>query len=275
MKHSRLPQFTALLCLFLLSLIVGGVQAKEACPRIVSQSPYITKSLQWLRLESCIVGVSRYDNLDRPHTGGVLDPDADLIAVLKPDLLFTSDWTDANTLASVTPVGTRSYRLHGFGSMDEVEENLRIIGKASGIGDVEQRISRFHDNWQTAAAALHGNGKRVLLISSCSGMPYSFGKERWLSDLFTRAGFVNVETEPKIRHIRPGETIATLNKLVDELKPELLFIFEQTRHKQCNFIAPRTPLTIINLDGESFLNPAPVILHGLTELKQHRKEWEE
>jgi iron complex transport system substrate-binding protein len=260
----------------LLAVTLAGAagSARADCPRIVSQSPYITRSLQWLGLESCIVGVSRYDTLERPHTGGVLDPDAELIAVLEPDLLFTSDWTDEDKLAAATPEGARSFRLHGFGSMAEVEENLRIIGKAGGIADIDARVSRFHHDWQKAAADIHGNGKRVLLLSSCSGMPYSFGKERWLSDLFSQAGFVNVETEPKIRHIRPGETVATLNALINELQPELLFIFEQTRRKQCNFIAPKSPLTIINLNGEKFLNPAPTLLQGLAELKQHRSKWE-
>lgn len=243
------------------------------CPRIISQSPYITKSLQWLGLESCIVGVSRYDTLKRPHTGGVLDPDDDLIALLEPDLLFTSDWTDTVRLAAATPKGAQSFRLRGFGSMAEVEENLRIIGTVSGIADIERRVALFHRDWLNAAATIHGNGRRVLLLSSCSGTPYSFGRERWLSDLFTHAGFVNVETVAKIRHIRPGETISTLNKLINELKPELLFIFEQRRHKQCNFIAPKTAVTIINLDGENFLNPAPVILQGLAELKKHHSEW--
>lgn len=64
---------------------MAGDQAVGAdCPRIVSQSPYITRVLIWLGLERCIVGVSRYDALDRPKTGGVIDPDADAIALLEP-----------------------------------------------------------------------------------------------------------------------------------------------------------------------------------------------
>jgi len=268
--HRLLAAISALLFM----LFAANLQAAESsCPRIVSQSPYITKTLQWLGLESCIVGVSRYDTLDRPHTGGVLDPDADLIAVLEPDLLFTSDWTDEKKLAAVTPKETRSFRLGGFASMAEVEQNLRTIGKAAGIKDIEQRTQQFHHEWLKAAQQIHGNHKRVLLLSSCSGMPYSFGKERWLSDLFTQAGFVVVETEPKIRHIRPGETVSTINALVKQLKPDLLFIFEQTRNKQCAFIAPKTPLTIINLDGEKFLHPAPVLLKGLAELKTNQAQW--
>ena len=113
----------------------------------------------------------------------------------------------------------------------------------------------------------------MLLLSACSGMPYSFGQQRWLSDLFTQAGFVNVETAEKIRHIQPGEEVTTLNALIQELEPELLFIFERKQNKQCAFIKPKTPLQIINLDGEKFLHPAPILLDGLAELQQRRHQW--
>lgn len=264
--------------LLIATLLLGSAQAaqaqpEQACPRIVSQSPYITKTLQWLDLESCIIGVSRYDKLDRPHTGGVLDPDAALIATLEPDLLFTSDWTPAEKLAAITPDGTHSFRLSGFTSMAEIEENLRLIGREAGINNIDKRVADFHRQWKNLAAEVNGNGRKVLLLSACSGMPYSFGRKRWLSDLFTEAGFVVVETAEKIRHIKPGEEVTTINALINELEPDLLFIFERKENKQCAFIKPKTPLTIINLDGEKFLHPAPVVLDGLAELMSHQSQW--
>lgn len=254
-------------------LLSPALAAEPDCPRIVSQSPYITKTLQWLGLEDCIVGVSRYDRLDRPHTGGVFDPDAAAIATLAPDLLFTSDWTTAEKLAAATPPGARGLRLDGFQSMAQIEDNLRTIGQAAGIGDIEQRISAFQRQWQEQADAINGNGRKVLLLSSCSGAPYAFGQRRWLSELFSRAGFVNVETAATIRHIKPGEEVATLNELINTLQPELLFIFERTASPQCALILPKTPLTIIHLDGEKFLHPAPTLIDALPELQQQQGKW--
>lgn len=259
--------------IFYLLLLAAINSYADGCPRIISQSPYITRSLQWLDLEACIVGVSRYDTLALPHTGGVLDPDADAIAALEPQLLFTSDWTPAEKLAAVTPKGTRSFRLDGFRSMAQIEENLLTIGEAAHITDIDARVAQFHRQWVEAAHAIDGNGQRALLLSSCSGMPYSFGKERWLADLFTEAGFTIVESEPVLRHIRPGEEVATINALIDQLQPQLLFIFERKLQPQCAFIKPKTPIRIITLDGEKFLHPAPVILEGLEELASKRKEW--
>ena len=255
--------------LIVISLLLYSTQVTASdCPRIISQSPYITHSLQWLGLEECIVGVSRYDQLDRPHTGGVLDPDGELIAALEPDLLFTSNWTAEDKLIAITPPGTRAFRLKGFGSMAEVEENLRLIGRETGIPNIDARVDTFAEQWRALAAQINGNNRRVLLLSSCSGTPYSFGQKRWLSDLFHAAGFINVETVDTIRHIHPGETIADLNTLINELEPELLFIFERTQSPQCAFIQPKTTLRIIHLDGDKFLQPAPVILDGLKTLTE-------
>ncbi|MEW6646278.1 MAG: ABC transporter substrate-binding protein [Pseudomonadota bacterium] len=262
-----------LLALALSLFTAAASGAPHDCPRIVSQSPYITKTLHWLGLEPCIVGVSRYDSLDRPHTGGVLDPDAAAILTLAPDLLFTSDWTTAEKLAAATPPGARGFRLDGFESMAQIEDNLRIIGHAAGMGDIEQRVSAFHRRWQEQAAAINGHGKKILLLSACSGTPYAFGRKRWLSDLFSHAGFVNVETAATIRHIKSGEEVATLNELINTLQPELLFVFERTQSRQCALIMPQTPLQIVHLDGEKFLHPAPVLLEGLAELQQQQHLW--
>ena len=260
---------------FITALLLSTTQLVAAdCPRIISQSPYITKSLQWLGLEQCIVGVSRYDHLDLPHTGGVMDPDGEAIELLEADLLFTSNWTRAEVLKAATPEGTRSFRLDGFANMQQIEDNLRLMGTEAGLSDIEQRVTEFHQQWKSLAAGINGNDKKVLLLSACSGTPYSFGKQRWLSDLFTHAGFINVETAEKIRHVKPGEELVTLNALINKLEPDLLFIFERKQNKQCAFIKPKTPLTIINLDGEKFLHPAPVLLDGLAELAQHQDKWQ-
>ncbi len=269
-----MKKITAFLLGALLLFTASTRADQPPCPHIVSQAPYLTRSLQWLGLEKCIIGVSRYDTLDLPHTGGLLDPDTDTIALLQPDLVITSTWTSPDNAARIASKETRVLRLDGFGSMAEVEDNLRKIGKAVSMSDIDVRVAQFHQEWQAAAHQIHGNGKHVLLLSSCGGSGYSFGKERWLSELFTEAGFINVETVPKIRPITPGAEIPTLNALIDQLHPDLLFIFERDRAPQCALIKPKQPIRIITLDGENFLHPAPVVLDGLKELAQHQSEWQ-
>ena len=61
-------------CVYIIPAITHA-QEKE-CPRIISQSPYISEMLDYLGMGHCIVGVSRYSKRDLPRTGGILDPDA-------------------------------------------------------------------------------------------------------------------------------------------------------------------------------------------------------
>ena len=258
---------------FGLLLLVSTGYAAE-CPRIISQSPYITFSLQWLGLEQCIVGVSRYDRLDLPRTGGVMDPDKTAIDELMPDIIFTSDWTKPETLANVTPAGARAFRLQGFNTMQQIEDNLRLLGQTGGVADIEARITAFHHDWQQAIKRLDAKGKKVLLISSCSGSPYSFGKRSWLYDLFTQAGFQPVETHDKIRHLKPGNEFEEITALIDHLQPEVMFVFERTLNKQCNLVLPKTPVRIVALDGELFLHPAPILLQGLNDLYKKKASWQ-
>ena len=266
----RLRYYSLAAALLLLSLPVHAV---NDCPRIISQSPYITHTLDWLGLKQCIVGVSRYDSLDAPNTGGVRDPDAEIIATLEPDILFTSDWTDPAILDDVTPTGSRAYRLGGFDSMAQIEQNLETIVQAVNRPELTPRIAAFSRQWHAAASQLAANGRRVLLLSSCSGSGYSFGRNTWLYDLFTHAGFEVVETHKEIRHLRPGNPIEDVSKLLNRFQPDTLFIFERTAKNSCNILMPETPLNIVTLEGELFLHPAPVLLDGLDRLRQRQPEW--
>ncbi len=265
-----MKQFQLVLGFLLLAL---NVHATE-CPRIISQSPYITFSLQWLGLEKCIVGVSRYDRLDLPFTGGIFKPDKEAIDGLMPDIIFTSDRTKAEILKEVTPEDVQAFRLKGFNSMRQIEDNLLTLGRATKIKDIESRVGDFHQDWRKAVKQIDAKGKKALLISSCSGTPYSFGKQTWLYDLFTQAGFKLVETHEKIRHIKKGNEIEEITALLDHFEPEVLFVFERTLNTQCNLIMPKTPVRMVAMDGELFLHPAPVLLKGLNNLYQKKALWQ-
>lgn len=256
---------------WLLSSVTPSVAAD--CPRIVSQSPYITHSLEWLGLKDCIVGVSRYDTFDRPRTGGVTDPDKAAIASLKPDLMLTSDWTSEKVWTEAAPPGARAIRLHGFRSMREVEDNLRTIADAANRPDATVRAKAFAVQWRKTAKAVNGNNRRVLLLSACRGSPYTFGTDTWLHDLFTEAGFVDVETHSRLRHLKVENPVAAVDDLVGKLKPEIVFVFERANADQCAAILPRAGVRIVALDGDKFLHPAPVLLQALDTLIANRAQW--
>ncbi len=265
--------------LFILMLMgfffAATANAKTAtCPRIISQSPYITEMLDYLGLGDCIVGVSRYSQRDLPRTGGILDPNAAAIDALMADIFITSDWATLATLKKVVPKETRILRLASFNTMGQLEQNMREIVAITGRKAAIPKITAFANAWRKKVTQVQGNHKKVLLLSACSGTAYSFGPNSRLYDLFSRAGFQVVETQAKIRHIRPGMEIETLTALVEQYQPDLLFVFERRLTKQCQLIIPKIPVRILTFDGRQFLNPSVAILSGLDVLIKKQKAWQ-
>jgi len=257
-------------CWLLTLLLFLAAPALAACPRIVSQAPYLTLALQWLGQGPCIVGVSRYDRQlpQLPRTGGMLDPDGAAIAALKPDLIVASDWASAASLSAITPPGARLLRLNGFASLAETESMLATLARASRAPGARQKLQDFSRRWRQLAAQVQGKGRKVLLVSACSGSPYSFGRQHLVGDLFTQAGFEVVETAAKIRHLRPGAEIADLETLVERTRPDILVSFTPQSTDHCSMIAPTLPVRIVSLEGEDFFHPGPGLLRALAQMRE-------
>lgn len=268
----KIPQLISLLIVLYFPLVTHASDSN--CPRIISQSPYITGMLNYLGMGQCIVGVSRYSKLTLPHTGGILDPDAEVIDSVMPDFFITSDWTSPETIKNVIPDYTKPIRLKSFNTMAQLENNMNDIIKATGWHQSADKIKYFSAAWRDKVKQVKGNSKKVLLLSSCGGTPYSFGPNSRLYDLFTQAGFKVVETGEKIRHIKPGQDIGHITALLDRYQPDFLFTFEQGLNKQCQLLTPKVPVRIITFNGKDFLHPTVAILNGLDALISKKHSWQ-
>lgn len=259
-----------LLGVFLLS--TGLAQAAD-CPRIVSQSPYLTMALQWLDRGECIVGVSRYDHFrpELPRTGGLLDPDADALAALAPEVVFTSNWVDRDLMALSLPPKTPVHFMGGFESMAQTEAMLDQLARFSGSTQMA-KVAAFHQQWRALVRHSGAQGERVLLLTACSGTPYSYGRRHMLGDLFQSAGFDVVETDTRVRAVRPGEPYPDLQALVAHYRPQIVFTFDRSTDDQCRVILGESKQRIVHLNGDDFLNPGPRLLDGLKALAQVMQE---
>lgn len=258
--------------LLIVFILLANVVHAADCPRIVSQSPYITRALDWLGLTSCIVGVSRYDTLDLPRTGGVIDPDVDAIALLGPQLMITSNWTRAETWQAAAPAGAQALRVDGFRGMAGVEAMLRDIGRAAGLKDIEVRVDRFAADWRAAAQRVNGQNRRVLVLSACGEAPYSFGRGTTLHETFTAAGFAVVADHDGIRNFHPGKPDGDVAAWIRERQPDYLFALKNRRDEACNVAIAMPGIPILPLDGPLFTHPGPDLLKGLEQLRQTMRE---
>lgn len=244
--------------------------AQDGCQRIISQSPYITHQLNYLGLQDCIVGASRYDKaLNVANTGGLFDPDKEIIESLNADLWITSNWTKQALFDEIKPFAGKALRLDSFESMSQIESNLSLILQTLGRTDLQVKVDDFAQNWRSQAKAINAQGQRALLISSCSGQPYFFGQKSYLTDLFTQAGFKVVGENPRITHLPITQNTNALEQLIAKTQPDTVFIFEQSLSNACRLVSLPKQTTIVTLDGHDFLQPAPSLLLGLEKLHKN------
>lgn len=267
----------SLLALFISTALSAQDLQKCEGRHIISQSPYITHELEFFGMKKCIVGASIYDEAvpkDLPRTGKVFVPDKEAIEQLNPDFIFSSDWTKPKTMAEITPLRAKSFILHGFTSMEQVENNLYTIGNVLHIEGFEAKVQRFKQKWREAAHAIHAKNKKVLLMSACSKDPYSYGEKTYLGDLFKEAGFDVVDKSKQIRVFKIGKTKNELDDFIKKTKPDFIFGFvPYTKHSTCSVLTSTIKLPIIFLDGDLFLHPAPTLIEGLKELKSKENEY--
>ncbi|AGA35128.1 periplasmic binding protein [Thioalkalivibrio nitratireducens DSM 14787] len=272
-RHRYLPQLLVVVAL-LLGAGPAPAAAEPDCPRMVSQSPYITHTLRWLGLDHCIVGASRYDRGDWADTGGILDPDIAAIRALAPDLAITSPWTDPDLWRTLEPEIARAMIVDGFGSMAGIADNLRRIAEAANLPDPDGIAADFDAQWRDAAAQVRGEHVRVLLLASCSGQPYAFGRGSWQHEVFTTAGFDVISAGDRVHHIPVTDRKDRLAALIDAERPDVLFVFASENAEACRVINASRRVPVVPLPGAFFHHAAPVIIEGLYRLRDLRDAWQ-
>jgi len=194
--------------LLALALVLVVVPADAATPaRIVSTSPSITETLFALGLGDRVVGVSRFcrypeEVLRLPKIGTFLNPDAELIAGLRPDLVIVHKGPGdiERQLGALRVSFVRVDR----GTLASVYTSIRTIGTAAGeperanalIATIEERLSRVR------RAVADRPPRRVLLIVGRRAGTLTdliaVGRNSYLSDIATLAGGVNVLADDRL-----------------------------------------------------------------------------
>jgi iron complex transport system substrate-binding protein len=153
-------------------LALGGAAAvaqRASIPlRIVSTSPGITETLFALGLGDRVVGVSTYCRYPKAvstisRVGTFLDPDAELIARLRPDLVFLHAGRSA-IRSHLSALGI-TFSLVDSASLSSVFSTIRQIGTAAGVPDRASRLVNDIDvRLRRVSAAVAGRRPRKILI---------------------------------------------------------------------------------------------------------------
>jgi iron complex transport system substrate-binding protein len=215
------------LVIVLCALMPGAMTGAAAPPpsRIVSTSPGVTETLFALGLGDRVVGVStfcRYPEsvLRLPKVGTFLDPDPELIAGLRPDLVVMH--------AVATDLQAQLARLRiptvvvERGDAPDVFATIRQIGAAAGVADRAEQLVRTIETGLARVgreAAAQPRRRVLLLIGRRPGTLtdlVAVGRDAYLNRLIGLAGGVNVMATDGMPAY-PGISMETVLRLDPEI----------------------------------------------------------
>jgi iron complex transport system substrate-binding protein len=188
----------------LLWLWAGGALARGQASvpaRIVSTSPSITETLFALGLGDRVVGVSTYCRFppgvaNIPKVGSFLKPDPEVIARLRPDLVFVHAGPNS------TPAQLATLRIEtsvvNSGSLPGVFSMIRQIGTAARVPDrADQLVADLNTRLDRvrAEASRRSPRKVLIVVGRRTGTLtdiVAVGRGSYLHDVAALAGGVNV-----------------------------------------------------------------------------------
>ena len=178
--------------------------------RIVSLAPSNTEILYALGLGPKVVGNTNY--CDYPEeakqcykVGGFEDPSLEKIVAVKPDLVFATD-IHMQSLKVMEDAGLKVVILNAK-TLEEVFENIRLVGKSTGNEDKAEQLNRELKERVDAVSARVSQmpaDQRPLVYYELWYEPYmSAGKDTLIAQLIRLAGGINmtddnIEQYPKL-----------------------------------------------------------------------------
>jgi iron complex transport system substrate-binding protein len=186
----------------------------------VSTSPSITETLFALGIGDRVVGVSLYcwfpaEATKLPKVGTFLKPDVEVIARLKPNLVFVHPGP-GTTARQLERLGIRTVTVER-GSFTNVMASILTVGRAAGVGDRADRLRNDLVNRLDrvkASVAGRPSKKFLIIVGRRTGTLtdlVSVGPDSYLDEIARLAGGTNVLGSTRLEYPKISmETIISL-----------------------------------------------------------------
>jgi iron complex transport system substrate-binding protein len=248
--------------------------------RIVSTSPSITETVFALGAGDRVVGVSNYCRypaavLALPKIGSYTKPDAEKIALLRPDLVIFQKNAGLADRLSALGIAHEEVKI---GSLADIYVMIREIGRAVGLTERAEKLNGEIRARLEAVRAETARRSVLLVVGRTPGTLTNLvavGPSAYLGELLEIAGGRNVLTETAIAYPHISlETVVRLN-------PEVILDLSQMSDVGGSEEGLREPwlvhkeLTgaIIGLKSEALTTPGPRVVEAveLLRAKIHEK----
>jgi len=175
--------------------------------RIISIAPSVTPILFEIGVGDKVVGLTDYDNSpydfsawfaagNMTSVGGFSTPNLEVVLLLQPDIIFTTDINDAmipnmrNLGLNVIVVGPKS--------INDIYQTIKLIGKATGAEDnANTLVNKLTNQINHVTATINAANIAVKptvyceIWSSNAGL-MTVGSSTWLNDVINTAGGINL-----------------------------------------------------------------------------------
>ena len=242
--------------------------------RVVSLAPNLTEILFAIGAGPSLVGVSDYSDFppqaaSLPHVGG-LDPSAEAVAALRPDLvLATADGGNRKGAVSALEAAGIPVLLVPGGSLDDVLAGIRQIGARTGHSEEAERLVRSLAARREAVRRETAGRKRpwaVLLV--WPDPPQAAGGKTFLNDVLTEAGAENLLADRPGWPVVSPEFLATasIDVLVVPDSPGNRPVFDRAVLSGALSRGAAAKARIVRVDESSLTRPGPRVFSALEDL---------
>lgn len=236
--------------------------------RIVSLAPSITEILFFLGLGDRVVGVTRYCNFPpeaqrKRVIGGVIDPNYEIIASLKPDLIIMT--VEGNTREAFDKLSELGFKIFVTNprNFDGILKTILDFGKICGV---EARANYLVDSLKLELEKIKdvntGKKKPKILVLISLNPLMSAGKNTFINEIIERAGGVNVAGKLKQNYpIFSREEILKVN-------PDMIILTESGIEKEellkqfpeWKYINAIKENRIFKIEPDIILRPSPRVI---------------
>ena len=238
--------------------------------RIVSLAPSITETLYYLGALDKVVGITKFDNFPadvkegRTVIGGFSDPNIELIASLKPDLIIITSmhYKYLEQLEQIAPVVVVDP-----GNIDEIYEQLELFGRIlNKQGEAEGVINFMKAKIEEIEIKVADKPKVKVFYIVWSNPLMTAGKGSFINDLITLAGgeniFEDVQGWPQVS----VEEVLGRDPDVIILPPHAGITREELcKSELSKTSAVRNGRVFVISDDDIVSRPSPRIVEGLEE----------
>ncbi|MCS7228926.1 MAG: cobalamin-binding protein [Candidatus Kryptonium sp.] len=240
----------------------------EPPSRIVSLAPSITETLYFLSLGDKVVGVTRYCNFPpeaqkKTIIGGVIDPNYEIIASLKPDLIIMT--VEGNTRESFNKLSELGFKIFVTNprNFNGIFKTILDFGKIFGI---ESKAKHLVDSLRAELDKVRKlniveKKPKIFVVLSLNPL-MTAGKNTFINEIIERAGGLNIAgtlkqnypilNREEILKVNPDIIILTESNVE---RDELLRQFPEWKH--INAIRENK---VFKVDPDILFRPSPRVI---------------